>query len=289
MLLPAKALEARDFFAALSSGEAWSWGDVIAYAGAVFLLEPFYVAAGFALYLNRRTLLEGWDLEVALRRLAERHAALAAMLLLSLCIFLPQDCHAQKEPKKEIAEVLKAPEFPHERDAMRWLPRNRGEPAAREAPRFALGGWIAQIARVLLWALIAAAVVALLWWLYRMLPRFALPRREAYRPPASLFGMELAPESLPADVPGAALLLLQQRKVREALALLYRGALSNLVHQRGVELLASHTEAEVLGLSPAESAPYLQTLIEAWRACAYASRPPEAAAVEQLAAGYRTL
>ena len=27
---------------------------------------------GFALYLNRRTLLEGWDIEVALRRIAER-------------------------------------------------------------------------------------------------------------------------------------------------------------------------------------------------------------------------
>src|SRR5207249_676599 len=110
-----------------------------------------------------------------------------------------------------------------------------------------------------------------------------------YRPPASLFGMELAPESLPTDVPGAALLLAQQGKIREALALLYRGALSNLVHQRGVELLASHTEAEVLGLSPPETVPYLHSLIEAWRACAYASRPPAAPAVAELAAGYRSL
>ncbi len=30
------------------------------------------MAAGFALYLNRRTALEGWDLEVQLRRIAQR-------------------------------------------------------------------------------------------------------------------------------------------------------------------------------------------------------------------------
>lgn len=36
------------------------------------LLEPLYVASGFALYLNRRTHLEGWDLEIAFRRLAAR-------------------------------------------------------------------------------------------------------------------------------------------------------------------------------------------------------------------------
>ena len=45
----------------------------------MLLLEPFYVAAGFGLYLNRRTLLEGWDIEVALRRIAERHAAAAVI------------------------------------------------------------------------------------------------------------------------------------------------------------------------------------------------------------------
>lgn len=39
-----------------------------AYAVAVFLIEPFYVAAGFAMYLNRRAELEAWDIEQELRR-----------------------------------------------------------------------------------------------------------------------------------------------------------------------------------------------------------------------------
>ena len=35
---------------------------------AVTLLEPFYVAAGFAMYLNRRVQLEAWDIEQEFRR-----------------------------------------------------------------------------------------------------------------------------------------------------------------------------------------------------------------------------
>lgn len=44
----------------------------------VMLLEPFYVAAGFALYLNARTILEGWDIELAFKRMSARLAEDAA-------------------------------------------------------------------------------------------------------------------------------------------------------------------------------------------------------------------
>jgi hypothetical protein len=40
----------------------------IVYAFVVLFLEPFYVAAGFAMYLNRRAQLEAWDIEQELRR-----------------------------------------------------------------------------------------------------------------------------------------------------------------------------------------------------------------------------
>jgi hypothetical protein len=39
-----------------------------AYATTVLFLEPFYVAAGFAMYLNRRAELEAWDIEQEFRR-----------------------------------------------------------------------------------------------------------------------------------------------------------------------------------------------------------------------------
>jgi len=40
----------------------------VAAAIAVLFLEPFYVAAGFAMYLNRRAELEAWDIEQEFRR-----------------------------------------------------------------------------------------------------------------------------------------------------------------------------------------------------------------------------
>lgn len=40
----------------------------IAYGIVIMLLEPFYVAAGFAMYLNRRVELEAWDIEQEFRR-----------------------------------------------------------------------------------------------------------------------------------------------------------------------------------------------------------------------------
>ncbi len=44
----------------------------VLYISVLSIVEPFYVAAGFALYLNRRTMLEAWDIEVALKRMNAR-------------------------------------------------------------------------------------------------------------------------------------------------------------------------------------------------------------------------
>lgn len=60
-------------------GMVWDWlrdGESLAtqlalsaiYLLVVFVLEPFYVAAGFAMYLNRRVELEAWDVEQEFRR-----------------------------------------------------------------------------------------------------------------------------------------------------------------------------------------------------------------------------
>lgn len=40
----------------------------VAYAIVVLFLEPFYVASGFGMYLNRRAELEAWDIEQEFRR-----------------------------------------------------------------------------------------------------------------------------------------------------------------------------------------------------------------------------
>lgn len=53
---------------------------------AVSVIEPFFVGAGFGLYLNRRTQIEAWDVEIAFRKLRARLLALgnASALVLGL-------------------------------------------------------------------------------------------------------------------------------------------------------------------------------------------------------------
>ncbi|MBD8525499.1 DUF4129 domain-containing protein [Pseudomarimonas arenosa] len=66
------------------------WAEFLqgmAYWLAVWVIEPFYVGAGFALYLNRRTELEAWDIELAFRRLAKRVAALTASVCLAVLLW----------------------------------------------------------------------------------------------------------------------------------------------------------------------------------------------------------
>ncbi len=307
LLLPAKANEgssiAEVLFMGAEVGDAFTFVDFGVAMLAVLVVEPLYVAAGFALYLNRRTLLEGWDLEVALRRMAARRAgaagvaaALAAALLVGLAP--ARDVQAQaaeKDPRAVIAEVLKAPEFPHERQGMRWQRRAPELPEVKgEGPDLswieALGYAFARFSEVALWIAAAALLGLGLWWAARALPREAGAPRAAYRPPAALFGMALAPESLPAALPGAVRALLAAGRLREALALLYRGALSALVHGHGVPLRASDTEGEALARVRARAEPEtardFAELVALWQAAAYARRLPAPADVERLVEAY---
>ncbi|AWH55575.1 DUF4129 domain-containing protein [Stenotrophomonas sp. ESTM1D_MKCIP4_1] len=84
---------------AMVSVETPPWADLVLNLLswlAAALIGPFYVGAGFGLYLNRRTQMEAWDVEIALRRLRERLLPAASTLALLLCLALPlAPAHAQ--------------------------------------------------------------------------------------------------------------------------------------------------------------------------------------------------
>jgi hypothetical protein len=292
LFLPAKASEGGGLLELMfgnseDTDTVFGFDDAFAYAAAVLVLEPFYVAAGFGLYLNRRTLLEGWDIEVALRSIAARHAAVLVFVVGIAAALMPFQSYAQeKDPKQEISKVLEAKEFGYYRDVKRWKSR---EPESQDKRRdlswlLALGYALAKAGEVLMWIAAGALLAYALWWASRMLPRWRAAAPEPYRPPAALFGMDLAPENLPPDVGAAAAALAREGKLREALGLLYRGSLSELVHKRGVQLLASHTEGEAVRLAKLA---YFGALVDAWQQCAYARRMPQAADVERLANDYK--
>lgn len=58
------------------------------YAVILVFWEPIYVACGFSLYLNRRTVLEAWDLELVFRRLRQRLSNVVPLLLLMMGLSL---------------------------------------------------------------------------------------------------------------------------------------------------------------------------------------------------------
>jgi hypothetical protein len=308
LLVPAKAnegLSLRQLFLPGGVGDAiWTLRDAAVYAAAVLLFEPLYVAAGFGLYLNRRIQLEGWDIEMSLRAIVEKRSAklsrlgssAAVLMLAFMFIAFPPQSHAQeaKDPKLEMAEVLKDPQFGRWEERTSWQRRSPNRPREREDDLWlrAFGFSLGEALQVLAWIAAIAAIAWLAWRLIRLLPRPLPAPREAYRPPPSLFGMELAPESLPQDVATAAEALAREGRIREALSLLYRGALSDIVHKRAVELLPGHTEGEALRLAQRALGPergdYFEHLVSAWAACAYARRLPAREEVGRLAGGYRT-
>jgi len=78
----------------ISSGDSsWLWLEHLSNLLYVLLLcvwEPVYVACGFSLYLNRRTALEAWDIELQFRRLRQRLSGSAYALLLGFSLLLTQ-------------------------------------------------------------------------------------------------------------------------------------------------------------------------------------------------------
>ncbi len=288
--------ELRDLLRGGAGDAGWSWVDAACYVIAVSAIEPLYVCAGFALYLNRRAILEGWDIELALRRLDERLRHAVAALLAAAALGLAAlgapapSLAAGRSAQQEIAEVLKAPEFQEYREVGTWRYRGATKDASGRPPDLDfwsnIGRFLAQIAEAAIWIAAAVAAVALALALRRWVPGWLERAPGAYRPPDALFGLALAPESLPDDVAGAAAALARAGRAREALSLLYRGALSVLVHRDHVPLADGNTEGDCVRAArqalPAAAGDYFARLVQTWTAAAYAGRLPDAPDTEAL-------
>jgi hypothetical protein len=82
---------------------------------AMWLVAPFYVACGFALYLNRRIKLEAWDLDIAFRRIVSKRqvTSILSVLLVFACVGyldIQKPAYAQQEPVYESSSENKIEE-----------------------------------------------------------------------------------------------------------------------------------------------------------------------------------
>ena len=278
------------------------------------VLEPLYVSCGFALYLNKRTWLEGWDLELGMRRIGERRRSLpgiGAMLLmctLTLATFLPAPASAETDAAKQQAiEILAGEKFmplPIEEswqwrdrdtqmesqdqtqmewleDLLKWLFDDEGQRDYSSQPS------LADIFRVLLWAVAISLLLWVLWHYRRWLASLPARRRQQSAPLTHISGLDIRPESLPEDIPASMLGTLDQGNVREALSLLYRATLSRLAAQMHIALLPGATEQEVLQRFHHQhpdraGVALLDQITPLWISAAWAHRPPQQEELREL-------
>ncbi|EXI67457.1 MAG: hypothetical protein AW08_02013 [Candidatus Accumulibacter adjunctus] len=272
----------------------WDWlgdeesrfGHLLAALGfmlAETIIEPLYVASGFSLYLNRRSELEGWDIELGLRRLAQRLAAervgapsmLVLVALTAGAVWLsPAPALAAAPPvvatvvagdagvaaavapvrppaaaRAVVDAVLAEPVFGQLREDWRWHWRQQEGPV--DEPRhdwlatlLIVAESLAEFLRGLLWVFAGLALAALVLVLVRYRPRS--PATQSQRLPEFVAGVDLRPASLPAEVALAAAAALARGATVEALSLLYRGALRSLIAQRQIEFATGDTEEDCL-------------------------------------------
>jgi bacterioferritin (cytochrome b1) len=294
----------------------WALGNLFWYL-VLTVTEPLYVATSFALYLNQRTHLEGWDLQLGLTRIGKRRAALGlsrgagALALMVLCLGgLPAPGNAeQQDSKQQAVELLASDTFmPMElreerrlkeqfrdddgdswwRDLLQRLidgqrDNERGDPLALpEGLIHAIG-----------WTLLVALLAVIAWALLRRLPGSPL-RRSPTAMPVQVAGLDTRAENLPADLAGALDDALRQGRVREALALLLRDTLVTFFRRHPTPLTPGATEQDclrayrqLLGDTPAVV--YLERLTEAWTRTAWAHRPTTPEQVQALYDQWRGL
>jgi hypothetical protein len=317
VLLPEELqwLDWRSLFLNPGSLEQW-----LQYAGdflAMSLIAPFYVAGGFGLYLARRIELEAWDIEIAFRRMQERRnnrahsplkGAVAVLLALGLAVSgSVQEAQAQRvsasEAQRVVQEVLADDAFGKRETETYWeYVGGSGDDSAFSFDLlidFFAGFFqgIARVGEVLLWVGGALLLVFLAYRIARnrqwLQPGLALLGKKASARPAELFGLDVRPESLPADLVGEALALLQRGRHRAALSLLYRGSLTRLIHAPGMEIPVGATEGECLRLvragRPEGEADFFRHLTRSWLRMAYGHLPPAAGRIEALCRDWRTL
>ncbi|MEI7908243.1 MAG: DUF4129 domain-containing protein [Verrucomicrobiota bacterium] len=261
---------------------------------AMSLADVFLTGSGFGLYINTRTWIEGWDVELAFRRMAQRLAKVMTVVLVAGCCLVPAagraepvaepEPVAERTPHAVIEQIKAQPDFLVHKIK---VPVAKGERPSGGWATGAFGGLLAWVFGVAALALVIGGIGWLCWKYLGLLAlgggRAKPPRAVAAR---VVMGLEVAPESLPPDIPGAVRSLWQKGRRQEALGLLYRGTISRVIEHGQVEIRQADTEGDCLRRVEQAGAVahpgYFRRLTAVWIALAYAGIEPADAAVEAL-------
>ncbi len=275
---------------------------LIIIAGA--MIAPFYVCAGFSLYINRRTQLEAWDVELDFRRIANRTRPGSTLrsntlgVLFTLLLVVPmlpvqpvQSQTTRAESSQTIERILSADDFGSTTTKKRLRLKDQSQRQNTEDDESSnlfsgFREWFGNFAKsveAVLWVIFVVAAIALVVAVYKnstVLQQLATRMGWRRDPPTGsvVFDLDIRPKSLPADIPAVANDLIHQGRKRDAMSLLYRGALSRLVHNHGMEILPGETEKQcvsrVVNEQPEHRSHTFSQLTTLWQQAAYAQTQP---------------
>jgi hypothetical protein len=267
------------------------------------LADLFVIGAGFGIYINNRTWIEGWDVELAFKRMARRLQKVVVVIVFASIVFFPAQVRAARveaEPARVIQEVKAQPEFkvhtvkervPKESTTPSWLERFlRWLNFSPDSGGGFFSG-VELLGRLFIICVIAGVVGLIVWliWINRhafLLKGSRIENTTTRSIARVVMGMDVSPETLPADVPTAAWQLWNEGKHQEALGLLYRGAISMAITSAAVEIQESDTEGDCMrrvdDAGAAAHPGYFRGITRAWLAMAYAGMRPDDHTVQAL-------
>lgn len=235
-------------------------------------------------------------------RSRSRLLPLAAVLLLAALACgaqeSPTGAFTREEVAKAIEELKKDPNLARERTitTLKWVKTEKDQQKKRDLSWLAwiadLFKWITQGGRFLFWGVLAVLAGLLLVYLWRVVRNWSSPGTSTrILAPSFVRDLDIRPESLPADIGAAARQLWDSGENRAALALLYRGLLSRLVHVHRVPIKDSSTEGDCLALATRhlkdeERKAYVASLVRLWQRAVYGGEDVATESVHALCAGF---
>ena len=187
----------------------------------------------------------------------------------------------------------------HKEHRLRWIDDDtKDKPTPTQPGDMAwLFDWLASLARFindtsrfLLWGIVVVLVALALVSARHVVQLRAFRRAKVASAVSHVRDLDVRPGSLPDDVGAPAWTLWQAGKVPAALSLLYRGALSRLIHRFAVPITSSATEGECLALArgrlEATALRYVTQVVRAWEANIYGGRTLSNAMGEALCTGF---
>ena len=258
------------------------WGPKIVLTAlfvAFACVAPFYVCCGFALYLNRRVELEGWDLDLEFQRLVRRIAPLLGVVLIAMYC-MPSDAQESLTSQLEQDRNSVAAEIDDvvlsERISKTEM-RNKAQEERVDSSR-TTNIALAMFLRTLFWTLLIAVI---LWLVIKIVLSDYIRQAFARKSKKEVAVQQRFPNLkrkliLPDDVVSAASDAWRDGQFRNAMSLLYRGSLYTLITTHKCDINPSDTEASCMR-AVRQTAPALSEAFDhiasSWQQLAYARLP----------------